>query len=376
MSFQKNAGAVRLFGQAMRFAAWLQSLPARLTPPPIRLLQTGSAFWQSRTLYVAARLDIATVLGDEELDAPTIAARIQADPDAIRRLLRLLAATGIFEETRSASFRNNKTSSFLRRDNPGNVRALVLMHNSPAMSRPWFEQLERGVREGIAPFRLTHGQDLFSYLDRDAQADALFSAAMDDVEKLDGSSFATDFDWSRFQRVIDVGGSRGTKALAILKHHPRLTAWVIDRPQTIAEARRYWATHAAEGLERLQFEAGDILERVPPARDDQDIYLLSAVLHGFDDASCTLILRAIAVGIHDTGARVAVLELVMPEVRADLARASFDMQMFMGTPGRERTLTEWKALFSRCALELEEVVGLRSFGSILVLRTDRSRTRT
>ena len=66
MTLQRNAGAVRRFSAVMRFGAWLQALPGRLTLPPFRLVQIGSAFWQSRALHVAARLDVATRLGDEE----------------------------------------------------------------------------------------------------------------------------------------------------------------------------------------------------------------------------------------------------------------------------------------------------------------------
>jgi hypothetical protein len=44
------------------------------------------------------------------------------------------------------------------------------------------------------------------------------------------------------------------------------------------------------------------------------------------------------------------------------------MQMFVGSRGRERTLTEWKAIIQAGGLALEEVVRLRSLGSILVLR--------
>jgi hypothetical protein len=51
----------------------------------------------------------------------------------------------------------------------------------------------------------------------------------------------------RFERIIDVGGTRGTKSLAILKHHPNLTALVIDRPQVVKECRRardtFWDIH-------------------------------------------------------------------------------------------------------------------------------------
>jgi hypothetical protein len=366
MSLQKNAGAVRRFARAMKFGAWLQALPNRLTPPPFRLMQIGSAFWQSRALYVAARLDIATVLGDEELDADGIAARVAAQADGTGRLLRLLAAMGVFEETAACVFRNNKLSGFLRTDNPNNVRAMILMHNSEAMSRPWFEQLERGIREGEPPFRLAHGEELFEYLDHHADFDRLFSDAMDSVAAVTGDGFATDFDWGRFARIIDVGGSRGTKSLAILKRHPKLTALVVDRAPVIAEAQRHWAAHAVTGVERLRFQAGDLLASIPVAQSDKDIYLLSAVLHGFDDETCLAALRNLARASGGSGAPIALLEMVLPDAGVDLAAASFDMQMFVGSRGRERTLPQWQSLLDRGGLVLQELIGLQSFGHILV----------
>lgn len=371
MTLQKNTGAVGRFAKLMKFSAWLQALPNILTPPPFRLMQIGSAFWQSRALYVAARLDMATALGDDELDATVIATRITANSDASARLLRLLAAMGIFEETAPGVYRNNKLSNFLRTDNPKNVRAMILMHNSETMSRPWFEQLERGVREGTPPFRLTHGEELFDYLDHHADFDKLFSQAMDSVEALTGDTFATDFDWGRFGRIIDVGGSRGTKSLAILQRHPHLSALVVDRPQVVAEARAFWATRSTPGVERMQFQAGDLLSSIPPAQNDKDIYLLSAVLHCFDDDTCIKALTHLARASGSSGARVAVMEVVLPELKADIAMASFDMQMFMGTRGRERTLTQWKSLFERSGMALQELVGLQSFGSILVMLPKR-----
>jgi len=286
-------------------------------------------------------------------------------------LLRMLAAIGVFEETAPQVFRNNKISACLRTDNPQNVRAMILMHNSHAMSRPWYEKLEQGVREGVPPFQLSHGEELFAYLDHHADFDSLFSEAMDSVEALSGDSFATDFDWGRFARIIDVGGSRGTKSLAILKRHAKLTALVVDRPQVIAEAERYWATHATSGAERLHFQAGDLLDSIPSAQSAKDIYLLSAVLHGFDDATCITALRNLAKACGQSGARIALLEMVLPELRADVTGTSFDMQMFMGTRGRERTLKQWSTLFDLADIRLEEVIGLQSFGNILVLQPQK-----
>lgn len=369
MTLQRNAGAIRRFSRLMKFSSWLQNLPGKLTPPPFRLLQVGTAFWQARVLHTATRLDIATALADEILEADDIAHRVSADPDAVYRILRMLTAMGIFEETSFRHFRNNKVSAYLREDKPSNLRAMVLMHNSETMSRPWYEQFEHGVRSGESPFRLTHGEELYRYMDTHAEFDALFAKAMGCVEALVGDSFAKDFDWGRFDRVIDVGGSKGAKALMILKQHPGLQALVVDREQVIRDARRFWSgKEDATLLDRMDFETGDLLDNVPIATSDRDIYLLSAVLHGFDDETCIRVLNNVAEAARPKGACIAVMELVLPEQGVDLARASFDLQMFVGTHGRERTLREWQALFTESGLALEEAVSLRSFGNILVLK--------
>jgi len=369
MSLQKNSGPVRRFAKLMKFAAWLQNIPNKITPPAFRLIQIGSAFWQSRVLHAAVRLDIASVLGDEQLAVDVIAARVLAQPDAIYRLLRMLAAMGIFDEVSPRVFKNNALSTYLREDNPKNVRAMILMHNSLEMSQPWFEQLEQGVRSGDVPFQISHGRELYAYMDDHAEFDALFARAMDSVEALTGDSFATDFDWGRFDRIIDVGGSKGSKSLAILKRYPHLTALVFDRNQVIQTAASYWAGKASPTLlSRLTFQAGDLLESVPAAKNDKDIYLLSAVLHGMDDRNCVKVLRNLVAASTGTGARIALMELVVSELKADFSSAAFDMQMFMATRGRERTLHEWQNLFDQSGLALEELVGLQSLGKILVLR--------
>ena len=369
MSLQKNTGAVRRFSALMKFAGWLQNIPNKATPPPFRLMQIGSAFWQSRVLYVAARLNIADVLGDERLAVDKIAARVSAQPDAIYRLLRMLAAIGVFKEVSPRVFANNRLSSPLREDKPDSVRAMILMHNSDEMSRPWYEQLEKSVCEGGVPFALAHGKELYDYMDNHADFDALFSRAMDSVESLSGDSFAQDFDWGAFDRVIDIGGSKGSKSLTILKRHSQLKALVVDRAQVIQNAERHWAGRESPALlARMSFKVGDVFGAVPTATSDKDIYLLSGVLHGFDDEACVKALLNLARACGVTGARVAVMEQVMNECGADFTGSAFDMQMFMGTRGRERTLAEWSRLFDMSGLTLEEQVNLRSFVKILVLK--------
>ncbi|MEX8521906.1 MAG: methyltransferase [Leptothrix ochracea] len=375
-SLQRRPLIARAFAVAARLADRMAQWPNRMTPPAFRLLQIGSAFWQSRALYVAARLDVASVMAEAPCTVETLATRVGADAAALARLLRMLAAMGVFEEVSPGVYRNNKLSNGLRTDQQPNVRAMVLMHNSPEMSAPWFNTLEASIRTGSVPFQSQHGQELFDYMDSHPAFDALFAEAMDSVEALTGDSFATEFDWSTFDRLIDVGGSKGTKAMAILKRHPHLHAVVVDRASTIEAAQRDWAAQQTKAktadldacLARMRFEVGDARHSLPSARNDRDAYLLSAVLHGFDDPTALTILRQVATAAKPAQARIILLEMVMPAQQADFTLASFDMQMFMGTRGRERTHAEWQALFTQANLTLTEVVQLASFGKMMVLK--------
>ncbi len=368
MSRQKHRLQVWLFLQLTRFANWLQRLPNRLVPPPFRLIQIGSAFWQSRALHAAAELDIATHLGDATLSAAELASRCASHPDATYRLLRMLAANGVFTESAPQQFRNNPLSDRLRRDHPECVRAMILMHNSGTMSRPWYEQMVPDLRTGQTPFESVHGTPLYQYMEQHPEFDALFAQAMASVDALTGDYFAQDFDWGQFHRVFDIGGSRGDKSIALLRHHPHLTAVVVDRPGVIAEAEAHWRQRQqAALLPRVQFQAQDLLVAIPPARDEKDIYLLSAVFHGLGEEEAVQVLRNLRQAAGTTGARVALMELMLPECGADPMAAAFDMQMWINTRGRERTDSEWQQLCAQGAWQLEEVVTWRPFGKLLVL---------
>jgi hypothetical protein len=91
------------------------------------------------------------------------------------------------------------------------------------------------------------------------------------------------------------------------------------------------------------------------------------VLHGFDDESSVRALRNLAAAAAKTGTLIVLHEIVLDEDHPALAEVLSDMQMFMGTRGRERTLREWTALFDRSSVALREIVSLRSFGKMLVL---------
>lgn len=364
-----NKFRVKLFNQLMGFAARLQNIPAKVTPPPFRLMQIGSAFWQSRALYAATRLNLADAIGDGNKNTQEIASALGLHEDHLYRLMRMLGALGIFCETSPRVFQNSKTSAYLRSDHPQNVRAMILMHNSPPMTQPWIESLEDCLRTGGTPFEKANGEDLVAYMDHNKAFDLLFSQAMDSVENLTGNVFLEDFNWGAFARIIDVGGSKGQKALSILESHPTLKAVVFDRPQIITSAKTYWQGKIAdEVLGRAEFQAGDMFESIPSAESDDDLYMFFAIFHGLSDEACKKVLANLKRAIGDKRPTILFADAVADEMHIDANIAAFDMQMLIGTQGRERTLSEWHTLFEGSGFKIIDVMDVRTFAKFIIVR--------
>lgn len=369
MKLQKNIGAIKRFAKVMKFANWLQDIPNKITPAPFRVMQIGSSFWQSRALYVATKLGLADVLADSEMSTTSLSQHLKLNEDHVYRLMRMLSSIGVFLETSPRTFKNSKLSNCLREDNVNNVKAMVFMHNSPEMTKSWFDSLEESIKDGGIPFERSNGVDLFEYMNENKDFDVLFSQAMDTVENVAGTIFLEDFNWGHFTRIIDVGGSKGSKSLSILKSNPSLKATVFDRPQIIRDARESWKnTEYNSILNRVEFVGGDILQSIPKSESNNDVYFFMAVFHTFNDVDCKKILHNLSLAIGVNRPYVVICDSVANEMNIDAITASMDMQMLMGTKGRERTLDEWKNLFIDTDLYIEKILNIRTFAKYVIVR--------
>ena len=107
---------------------------------------------------------------------------------------------------------------------------------------------------------------------------------------------------------------------------------------------------------------GDFFTDAPPAAD---VYILSHVLHDWDDDSCVRILQNVRRAM-PAGARVLAVEiLVEPERNAWSQDKITDLEMLVTLTGRERTREEFTALFARSGLRLERVIPTSAAESII-----------
>jgi Dimerisation domain/O-methyltransferase domain len=69
-----------------------------------QLLEFMAGFLRTQAVATAAKLGVADLVGDEPVAVQELAARVDADPSALHRIMRLLASVGIFSEAEPGRF--------------------------------------------------------------------------------------------------------------------------------------------------------------------------------------------------------------------------------------------------------------------------------
>ncbi|MCM6776616.1 hydroxyneurosporene methyltransferase [Nocardia sp. CDC159] len=327
--------------------------------PQQRLMTMLQASLVTQLLAVAAELGIADLVADGPREVGELAAATATDAASLYRVLRALASVDVFREVDGQRFAATELSDALRTDAPGSIRNWARLWGLPERGRAISELLV-GVRSGRPAFEQIHGTDWWSHLSAHPEQAALFNSAMGDLARQIHAAAVATCDLSGVRRLIDVGGGHGHLAATILRRYPEMTAVVYDRPHVIADAP---AVVAAAGVaDRIELIGGDFFASVPPGGD---AYLLSMILHDWDDARAHRILTAIRAAIPATG-RLLVIDAVLPEHNCEHDGILRDIIMLALHPGRERTLAEFSALLRRAGFQHTHTSALAASTGLLV----------
>ena len=276
-----------------------------------------------------------------------LASRVGADADALYRVLRALAAEGLFTELAPQTFAVTETGELLR-DGDSSMRYLAIMHGR--QTAPLFLEMLGTVRTGTPAPVLRHGKSRWEILAASPEDSEVFNRAMRGRAAIRAAPLAL-MDWSATEVVVDVGGGSGGVLLPLLQREPHLHGVLFDLEHLAAEANA--AIVAAGVAARCRFEAGSFFERVPGGGD---VYLLSNILHDWPDAEAVQILAACRSSI-DSPARLVVLESLLRRGDDPDYTKILDLQMLVAIGGRERSDPEFRALLDAAGFALERIVG-------------------
>ena len=331
-----------------------------LEPAPtlIALIQRAAL---AQAVCVAAELRAADFLASGPKNVSELALATESHAPSLHRLLRVLASLDLCTEREDGSFGLTPTGALLRSDTPNSLRSWLLWFGK--YQWPVWGQLLHSIKTGESARARVTGSEAFGLLEGDADAAALFNDTMVQFTRIVADEVVRVCDFSRMQRIVDVGGGYGTLLAAILKAHPHLHGVLLDMPHAIEGARKQ--LEKPNSANRCDLIAGNFFEEIP---EGADAYLLKNIIHDWNDERSALILRNCRRAIPKHG-RLLLIERVMPiRLGASSAHRTIaygDLAMLIGPGGRERTEVEFSALLEAAGFAPARVIATALEYSIL-----------
>jgi hypothetical protein len=327
-------------------------------PPHVQVIQLGMGGLVAGLVYTAAKLGIADHLADGPKSAAELASSVGSQPRSLHRFMRTLANLGLLAQGADQTFSLTPLGATLKSEAPGSARSTVLTLGGGWMWQAWGD-LEYSVKTGKTVTEKVLGMGIFDYLAQHPEEAARFSETMVGFHGAEPPAIAQAYDFSRFATIVDVGGATGNMLAHILTRYPSPKGMLFDRPHVVTSARALLDAHGVGN--RVTITPGDFFESVPAGGN---AYILSHIIHDWSESQCLTILGNCRRAMKP-GARLLIVEFVLPEDGTPHAGKLLDMAMLAIPGGEERTPAEYKALLAAAGFRMIRVVPSASDASVV-----------
>ncbi|MBD0740987.1 methyltransferase [Streptomyces sp. CBMA152] len=313
-----------------------------------RLIELMTGFWKTQAIYIATELGIIDkIAATGRATGGELALETATDPDALNRLLLFLARLDVVVGDEQEGYALTPVGELLRTDIRDSMRDHVRIYGSHFY--PAWGALPHALRTGRSAFSQVFGSELFPYLQQHPETSLTYERAM-----VAGTPFFAEvgraFDFSTARRIVDVAGGHGALLHEVLTHNPGPRAVLFDAPHVIEESAAHpIATRHADRCERVP---GNFFEAVPRGGD---VYLLSRILHCFDDEACRQILTNCRQAM-SPDARLVIVERILGKDAGSSLAEGYNMHMLVVLGGgRERDETQYRTLLDKAGFRVADI---------------------
>jgi acetylserotonin N-methyltransferase len=310
-------------------------------PDPAPVIDLMDGFRRSKAMFAAVALGVFDLLEEGPLDADTLAARLQADPGAMLRLLEACTGMNLLENA-GGKFSNAPLADvYLRRSSERALTGYILYSND--VLYPLWGHLEDAVRQGTPRWEQTFGWTgpIFEHFFSTPEKMRTFTLGMHGLGVATSPDIVRAFDLSGFHTIADLGAATGHLAIAACEAWPQLRGIVSDLPGVLPLAAEHIAKSPAR--DRITVHAADFFTGELPVAD---LYALGRVLHDWPEEKIRLLLGRIFDCLPSGGGLLIGEKLLYADRSGPLNAQLQSLSMLIGTEGKERSLSEYRALLT------------------------------
>ena len=326
--------------------------------PKQLLRDISQAFIRSQAVYAVAKSGVADHIGEEGASIANLAHATGAHEEALYRVMRYLTGLGVFREGIDRRFTHTPASQFLRADHEQSDRGIIIFRGEEQYAG--YGEIMHSLCTQETGFNHRYGHSLFDYLKINEEVNQSFQSSMRSFSNYDVAAVLKAYDFSNFNKIVDVGGGNGTTLSAILAKNPDVSGILFDLEGTIDLAR------AGTGgpLPRCELVTGNFFDEVASGGD---LYILKGILHDWYDAEATEILRNCRQAMSGDSKLLIIERLIGPPNQYNRALEQ-DMTMMVIVGGKERREEEFKLLLEQTGLQLHQTIDTDAGLAILECR--------
>lgn len=314
-------------------------LPNMDNPSAAPVTDLLDAFRRTKVMFAAVALGVFDAFGEGPAAVPALAERLDADPDALERLLDACVGLELLKKEDSKYSNLPVAETYLRRASPQSLTGYILYSNY-ALYGLW-GRLEDAVHEGTHRWTQVFRVEgpIFDHFFRTEENKREFLRGMHGFGVMSSPPVVAAFDLSRFRHFVDLGGATGHLASAACNQYPQLQATVFDLSPAIEFTREFMA--GSPLLERLKLASGDFFRDPLP---DGDLYALGRILHDWSEEKVSKLLAKIYAKLPSGGGLLIAEKLLNEQKTGPLPALLQSLNMLVCTEGKERTVAEYGAL--------------------------------
>ncbi len=244
---------------------------------PSHIMQIGMGFWASKTLLTAVKLELFTHLATMPLSGTDIKYTLCLHDRGLYDFLDTLVALGFLQKKGSkekATYSNSPDSDlFLDKNKLSYVGGILEMANNRLY--PFWNFLEQGLKTGNPQNEIrTGGSSIFEQIYSNKDNTREFVNAMSGVQMGNFITFATQFDFSNYKTLCDLGGAGAHLSAQVVSRNPHMRCISFDLSPVSPIASE---NISKMGLaDKIEVKSGDFFyDTLPKA----DVITMGNILH-------------------------------------------------------------------------------------------------